>query len=178
MDIHRLSIISDIYVQNAITWYSWHSLPMVTNYNWHKLGIGANSGPAVLADSLFMGMVVFARFFFFILHVELCMRQVVPFSPGQNGHWILFLLRKTCTESLRPTRSFLRFFFFPLKSLVKRFCSFFLPALPAFLSFESYYYTSKRNSTRKFPIVLRCVPAAEKPKKKQHQPKNHIDGSV
>ena len=107
-----------------------------------KTGIGANSGPAVFADSflsVFMGMVVFARFFcFFILHVELCMRQVVPFSPGQNGHWILFLLRKTCTECLRPTRSFLRFFFLPLKSLVKRFCSFFLPALPAFLSFESY----------------------------------------
>ena len=81
-----------------------------------KQGIGANSGPAVFADSflsVFMGMVVFACFFcFFILHVELCMRQVVPFSPGQNGHWILFLLRKTSTECLLPARSFLRFFFF------------------------------------------------------------------
>ena len=85
--------------------------------------IGANSGPAVFADSflsVFMGMVVFAMLFcFFILHVELCMRQVVPFSPAQNGHWILFLLRKTCTECLRPTRSFLRFFFlsYPLSSV-------------------------------------------------------------
>ena len=42
------------------------------------------------------------------------MRQVVPFSLGQNGHWILFLLRKTCIECLRPTGSFLRSFFFSL----------------------------------------------------------------
>ena len=50
---------------------------------WLKLGIGANSGPAVFVDSflsVFMGMVLFASFFcIFILHVELCMRQVVPF---------------------------------------------------------------------------------------------------
>ena len=93
-------------------------------------------------------------FCFFILHVELCMRQVVPFSPGQNGHWILFLLRKTCAECLRPTRSFLRLFFFSSHIPCQAFLFFFLPALPAFLSFESYCYTSKRNSTRKFPIVL------------------------
>ena len=109
-----------------------------------------------------MGMVVFASFFaIFILDVELCMRQVVPFSLGQNGQWILFLLRKTCTECFRPTGSFLRPLLFSSHIPCQAFF-FFFPASFASFSFIwvlLLYDTSKRNFTRKFPIVLNHDPS-------------------
>ena len=147
-----------------------------------KQGIGANSGPAVFADSflfVFMGMVVFACFFLFF-HLACWTLHASGRSILPRTKWALDLI-STAENMHRMSSSNTQLFavlFFSSHIPCQAFLFFFLPALPAFLSFESYYYTSKRNSTRKFPIVLRCVPAAEKPKKKQHQPKNHIDGSV
>ena len=121
-------------------------------------GIGANSGPAGFVHSfkcIRKRNTAFPRFFVdFICHVQHYVSHFASLSPMKYGLCILFLLRSTSTQRLRPTRCFFGHFFFASCIHVKRFGSFLLPALPVSLSFDFCYCISKRNSTHNSLIFL------------------------
>ena len=95
-----------------------------------KQGIGANSGPAGFVHSfkcIRTRNTALPRFFAdFICHVQHCVSHFVPLSPMKYGLCILFLLRSTSTQRLRPTRCFFGHLFFcllhPLSSVLVLFC--------------------------------------------------------
>ena len=95
-----------------------------------KPGIGANSGPAGFVHSfkcIRTRNTAFPRFFAdFICHVQHYVFHFASLSPMKYGLCILFLLRSTSTQRLRPTRCFFGHLFFcllhPLSSVLVLFC--------------------------------------------------------
>ena len=78
-------------------------------------GIGANSGPAGFVHSfkcIRTRNTAFPRLFAdFICHVQHYVSHFASLSPMKYGLCILFLLRSTSTQRLRPTRCFFRHLF-------------------------------------------------------------------
>ena len=62
-----------------------------------------------------VGVILFFLFFLifsdFMCHVQHCVSHFAPLSPMKYGLCILFLLRSTSTQRLRPTRCFFRHLF-------------------------------------------------------------------